>query len=269
MKKIIITSLMILTSNIFLVSQWGPKIKLEFINDEEQTAKLFFGVDSLATDGWDKNINFHYKDLTTDTTLTEDIDLPPPPPQRMYCRLLRDTTPGNICYSYADFRDIPSDTLFYHRYVVNIVWYSSSINPYINIKWGDLPDGIDSAKFRCYQWMNDDSVVNMREKSEILLDNEAYKICYVYVWFNKKHSGILNEKLDVILFPNPANELITFYNEDYNSYSIVNSAGSELSNGMLELNLNNHINTQNIPAGSYYMLLNKKGKNSNIPFIKK
>ena len=275
MRKAIILLVVVLTSSGVMFSQWGPKIKLEFENDIEQTARLFIGVDTLATDGYDDGVVFHYQDSLLDTTFTlmEDLDLPPPPPYTMYCRLIRDTTNPAGSYSYVDFKGIPADEdKFFHQYIITIVWFVESFDSaWININWGELPDGIDSAKFRCYQWMDDDYYVNMRDTNGVVLDNSAYKNCFVYVWYNKKHTDISYEnEEDIILYPNPSNDYISFYNENYTDYFIVNSAGEELMSGNLSPQSNNKINIRNIPAGAYTMLVNKRnGEKNSLPFVKR
>jgi hypothetical protein len=272
MKKIIIVITILLTSNLFIKAQWGPKIKLELKNDGIQTSKLFLGVDTQATDGWDKDIIFNFKDSTIDTTLSEDVDLPPAPMYQMYCRLVKDSNQATASYSYVDFRSIPTNTdIFFHKYWLNIVWYSETAFPKVYIKWGKLPNGIDSAKIHCREWMDDNLYINMQDVEGIELDNEAYKNCFIHIWYNKEHSGIEEPKLlDIVLYPNPTDNFINLYNENYDNYSIINSIGTEFINSKLKLVANNKIDIQGIPSGAYSIILtNKYGANERISFIKK
>jgi len=263
MKKII-TLIIILLTNTILNAQWGPKIRLDFESEAGQTQKIFIGVDAKATDGWDSAVVFEYND----TTITENYNLPPfPPPDYMYCALERDSI--NRYLSYVDMRGIPEDSIFFHKYTILIWWNATVLFPYIDVKWGQLPDGIDSAKFRCYQWMDDDYYVDMRENDGIRLDNQAYKDCYVYVWYNKKHIDIKEVQPNILLFPNPANDYITFYNENNTDYVIINYAGENMQNGNLQLNTKNNIDIAALPIGAYYILLNRNGEHKKHKFIKK
>jgi len=173
----------------------------------------------------------------------------------------------------VDMRAIPEDTMFYHKYTIRIWSYITNNDPYININWGTLPDGIDSAKFNCYHlWWNNDSTVNMRENKSLTLNNQAhasYIICYVYVWYNKKHIDIKEDKTNILLFPNPASNYITFYNENDTDWTIINYAGENMQHGNLLLNTNNNIDITALPVGAYYILLNRNGNYKKHKFIKK
>ena len=247
---------------------WGPKIKLNLTNDAEQSINLFIGVDSLATDGYDSGIVFRYKDSELDTTLREDYDLPPAAPQTMTCRLVKDSLNPTSSYSYVDFRSISNSDKFLHRYWINIRWYSTQ-NPKINLHWGKLPIGIDSAKIRCREWMdNDDFHINMHEVEGLELDNESYKNLFINVWFNKNHIGIKYDKdNNLILYPNPTDNYVNLLSNDYTYYSIRNILGEELMIGKIE---DNKINVVNLPQGVYILILNKNNNQSiSIPFVRK
>ena len=78
------------------------------------TKHLFIGVDSLATDGYDGGIVFTFGD----TTLTEDLDLPPFE-FGLVCRLIRDSNDPANTYTYVDMRGI-HDEPFFHKYTMLI-----------------------------------------------------------------------------------------------------------------------------------------------------
>lgn len=253
---------------------WGPKIKLDFINDVEDIIKLFIGVDSLATDGYDSGVVFHYKDSELDTMLMEDIDLPPPF-QNMACRLVKDSNNAASSYSYVDFRGIPTEAKFHHRYWVNIRWHKAdnvAQNRKINLHWGKLPDGIDSAKIRCREWWEDeDFYIDMRNVVGLELDNineAVYNNFFINVWFSKDVGITYNkDNKNLILFPNPADNYINLLNDDYTYYNIYNLVGEELMTGNIKDKV---ISVVDLSKGTYILILKKDNTTSDaISFIKK
>ncbi|MCL2039515.1 MAG: leucine-rich repeat domain-containing protein [Bacteroidetes bacterium] len=250
---------------------WGPKIKLDFTNDVSDRIKLFIGVDTLATDGYDSGIVFRYKDSTLDTNLIEDIDLPPPF-NNMTCRLVKDSNNATGSYSYVDFRGIPVETKFHHRYWINVRWHkadSATQIRKIKLNWGKLPEGIDSAKIRCREWWDTDLYINMHEAESLDLEDIndiVYNNLFIDIWFSKGVGITYNKDNNDLIFPNPTENYINLLDDDYTHYSIYNLVGEAQMSGKIE---DNKINVVNLPSGTYILILNKNNNSPAVPFIKK
>jgi len=256
---------------------FAPKFKITFNNEVNDTAKLYFGVDSQATDGWDADVPFIFED----TILKEDLDLPPIPPNSLSCRIIRDTLHPSDSYSYVDMRSIPEDKdEFCHKYIIKIFWTIQTNNPTICAVWGKLPKGIDSAKIRCYEWLDDNKFINMKNDESVILDNSAYKTMHLWVWYNKKNTCIYNSVITQDISPNPANDYIRVTDNNYSNYSIYDLAGNLIKYDIISnkhlfvVNLNNCDNTlfidiQNLIAGQYTIMFQcNNGNLTSYFFIK-
>lgn len=96
---------------------------------------------------------------------------------------------------------------------------------------------------------------NIQASSQPLLNNESFE-----------------NKPDLILFPNPANENIVIYNTnnivDTFSYKIIDLQGRIIKNGNSKIN--EKINVENLSAGNYIIQINTdNGLTTNRKFIKK
>ncbi|MDR0926354.1 MAG: T9SS type A sorting domain-containing protein [Ignavibacteria bacterium] len=249
--------------------QWGPKIKFEVTNDAKQRTNLYIGVDSNATDGYDKDVLFIYEA----DTLHEDMDLPPPPPKSMYVLLVKDSLNPYGSYSYVDMRSIPSNS-FFHKYRINIRWYNTG-NPWVNIHWGKLPSGIDSAKIHCYEWFDESYFFDMKGDTALRLDNEAYQNCDIYIWYNQNSalSDEPNVENYLTIFPNPVGDFLTFVTHsqitsyDNLHYSIYSMAGEQVLANSINTNM---IDVSSLMPGCYSIIIkNSNGDNIYNNFIKK
>lgn len=236
-------------------ADWGPKIKISTTNDVGQQGDCYIGVDVLASDGWDEGVIFNF-----DGQELKEYDCLPPmaPPGTIYCVIVRDSTLPYDSYTYTDFRGIPETKQFMHKYRLEVMWgpYSQKIN----IKWGKLPDGIDSAKFRCYEWFDATPDVDMRQVEEITIDNEALHRFDFTIYYNKDHSGIIEKSLDFIdIYPNVVEDYFYIDNLQFQSCEILNTCGSSVLH--LENLTENQINTKNLVSGLYFIkLIDNYGK---------
>lgn len=224
-------------------TEWGPKLELKFTNDAQQVRTLYIGVDANATDGYDSAVVFNFNGHE----LQEDIDLPPAPPNGLYCTLSKDTNDPYGTQSYVDFKGIPESTTFMKMYRVNLTWYITTYPATVKIDWGSLPAGIDSAKIRCYEWFDEEQYVNMEETENMLLDNEAYRTCYIWLWYNQGVSVNETEDKNALLYPNPTSEILNINDEI--QYAKIYSANGEL---MLTSNTN-QISVRHLPEGTYFI----------------
>lgn len=249
---------------------WGPKIKLEIMNDNEQNRKLYIGTDTNATNEWDKDVEFYY-----DTTkLIEDFDLPPAPPSDiMYCALIRDSTQPFDSYTYVDFRSIPkNESKFMHKYQMKIInWASNTDKPYITIKWDKIKNGIDSAKIRCYSWFDENKYVDMMTNNELITKNESDKVFDIIIWFNKDNLNI-NEKYEnnkTKLYPNPiVNELNIESDDEIMKYKIYSILGTIIE--QKNISKNAKIDMSKYNKGNYIIELeNQIGTKNYYNVIKK
>jgi hypothetical protein len=241
-----------------LKAQGGPKLQFTLTNEVGDISKVWLGVDSMATNGWDSAVVFTYKD----TSLMEDVDLPPFPPYGMICYIIKDSTRPYDSYSYVDFKSIPKNTKqFVHKYRFYIRWANVTAEPTINIDWGKLPDGIDSAKIRAWEWMDTNRFVNMKTDSIMLLDNQAYKNVDITIWYND-YVSIAEDKNEtkLLLYPNPATQFI-------NIKDLPPSTPVKIYSGMGELMYDGNessIFINELSNGTYFIKIGNKS----YPFVK-
>ncbi len=232
---------------------WGPKIKLKTVNDIGQSCICYIGVDAKATDGWDKDIIFYFDNKE----LKEYEFLPPPPPNSIYCVIVKDSLLPYDSDSYVDFKHIPEfEDKFKHKYRMNVVWGKYSQN--ITIKWGKLPVGIDSAHFSCYEWMDGTEPINMKEVEEILIDNEAHRRFDFTIWYNKKHTSINSKEHNFVNNINNnskiVNSIFPIEAGKYVNCMIMNICGGIVFNTDLDLK-DKELNIGHLMKGIYFMQL--------------
>lgn len=237
---------------------WGPKIKLKTVNDIGQYGICYIGVDENATDGWDKDVKFNFDG----EELVEYEFLPPAPPSSIYCVMIKDSLLPYDSESYVDFRGIPyyTDT-FIHKYRMNVTWGKYSQN--ITIHWGQLPDGIDSAKFSCYEWMDGIEPIDMKSVEEVNITNDAFRRFDFTIWYNKKQSGIeYNNSITSKL----VNDFLLVDETKYIYCSIINVCGADVFNTEIK---SNYIDLRNLPTGVYLVrLLDMHGNIDILKIIK-
>jgi hypothetical protein len=71
------------------------------------------------------------------------------------------------------------------------------------------------------------------------------------------------------VYPNPAQNMLTIVEngQSWNSYTILNSLGQELSNG--QLNSTQNINISDLSNGVYWLKVEEKQSSQVIKFVKK
>lgn len=113
----------------------------------------------------------------------------------------------------------------------------------------------------------------MKEYEEIELDNQAYKDCYINVWYNKTSSINGNSAENNTVTPNPADNYISIANDNYCYYSIFDANGNKIKKSNIKHIKNNSdisINIQMLSQGTYNIKLEKcNGTYKHYPFIKK
>ncbi len=265
MKKIILLFL-VLTHFSVLAETWGPKIKIHTSNDVGQVGDCYIGVDEKATDAWDKDVVFHFDGKQ----LKENEFLPPmPPPGTIYCVMVRDSLLPFDSYTYTDFRGIPENlTEFMHKYRLEVMWgkYSQKIT----IRWGKLPAGIDSAKFRCYEWLKSTPDINMKEVEEVIFDNNALQRFDFKIYYNKNNDNINELNTEFIdIYPNIVENDIYINHLKFNAYEIISSCGAKIANSKQTI-LNDKIKVSHLAQGIYFLkLFDRSNKIYFSKFIKK
>lgn len=227
----------------------------------QKPPKLYLGVDTRATDLFDKDIKFAVGD-----SLVEEFDLPPFAPYNHIYNVLTICCDYNndSIVSYVDFRSVPDDiNEFYYKYNFHIIWYrNSSPNLSIIMRWNKLPNGIDSAKLID---ITGDTSYDMNENDSVVITNPN-KIWYTYynveVWFNKSKSSIKEQRTSkqntLNIYPNPANDAIFVENNDeiqLSNYTILSLVGQKLDEGIYSNKgiYNNKININNLEKGLYFI----------------
>jgi len=258
----------ILKTAIFFISNtvgfsFGPIFKLELTNDNGKKQNVFVGVDSLATDGYDADIEFKFGD----TVLTENYDLPPFwMPGMMYCVLVRDSLEGNTTLTYVDIRSIPeNENKFFHHYKLEVLNWAASMyfDTELIINWGKLPDGIDSAKIILKVL---DSTIDMREKEKFILNNAFHTRFDIFVWYNKEHNFV-EETSEFEIFYFIENNFLTV-NNGSNNFEKINIY-SLLGTKIISSN-ENSIDIGGLAVGIYFVeLIDKTGQKIFNKFSKK
>jgi hypothetical protein len=267
----VILSDMILVNTKLMASINDAKLRINITNEiSQKTPTLYIGVDTNATDLYDKNVKF----IAFDTVIREE-DLPPFPPfDNIYAALLiccdEDNSSKEI-NSYVDFRAIPEDEdEFYRKYLFYISWNLNYLNA--TIKWDKLPNGIDSAKI--IDTLYTESInCNMNENDSVVVKNPTkhYNTLYIVkIWFNKNTGSIKerphSKQNKFTISPNPANDAIFIKNiitvdnitttNNVNeiqaiNYTILSLIGQKLDEGIY----NNKINISNLDKGLYFIKL--------------
>ncbi len=245
---------------------WGPKIKLEITDNNGLKNICYFGVDARATDAWDKDIIFEF-----DGNQLEENEFLPPPGFTLYSYMIKDTLMEADSQSYVDFREIPNERDdFMHKFRLRVNWGNSSN---ITINWGEIPEGIDSAKFRSYHWYDEDEYIDMLSNTEFQTDRRSNFIKFDFVvWYNKTASIKEKQNIFIETYPNPATDYIYLDMNKYKSYIIRNLCGQILCNSLESNNMsiNNSIDISGLSNGIYFIeLVGASGKIFFCKLIKK
>ena len=245
-------------------NNWGPKIKLEITDNNDTQNICYFGVDEKATDSWDKDVIFEF-----DGKQLQENEFLPPPGFSLYCYMVKDSLMESDSQSYVDFREIPKDLdNFKHKFRLRVNW---GISSNITIKWGDLPAGIDSAKFRSYHWYDEDQYIDMRSTPEFQTDRKSNFIKFDFIiWYNK-NSSIKEKQSPVFIntYPTPAVNYIYIDSNKYTSYTIRNLCGQIIYTDSNIINRNS-IEVSYLTSGIYLIeLVDTLGKISFGKLIKK
>ncbi len=243
---------------------FSSNIKLTIGNNvTNYKANLIAGVDSLATDGWDKLLEESFPTMfpmmtfaayleTTDSSETESNG------SKYYDLLWLD----------KDLKAVPiEETKFYRRYKVVFNWATATK---ITVNWNSkLQDGIDSA------FVLDalEGLVfkhKMDEVSNFEITNSGIRQFFLDIYFNKDKVTSVedeNNSANISIYPNPANGILNLNTtEEINSLAIYDLMGNMIEENLIENN-NNQLDISFLHCGDYYISVNyANGKKGTVKF---
>ncbi len=199
MKQTILISFLLIIgfSPLFSQFNWEAQLRLEN-NLGEKFDINYFGVKQNATDFLDLALG--EEDLPT---------IPVPEP-----------TLGAVFYinndiylwSYREYRAVPDSITFKKVYTLDVE-YGTAGNE-IDISWDKFGKEVDSAFI---EDIYDDVYiykVDMKANQTVHLTNHAARLQKITIYYNKSGSGVVeyNEKNDIFVYPNPAQDDILIQN---------------------------------------------------------
>ncbi len=239
--------LVLIACNLFSMSS---NLKVTLSNNS--TSKKFIltaGVDSLATDGWDKDL--------------EGISYPtvfPPNTFMAYLETIDSSQvneDGSKYYDYLwldkDLKVVPADIdKFHKRYkvvfnwglgtVVSVTWNNNQIDKHIDSAF--VVDAFDGLVFKH----------NMRDTNSFDIKNDGIRFFYIDVYFSKIPLSVSDVNSNQIeLYPNPTSGFINLNNYDeIKSIKLFDINGVDLSEN-IKMNINNMIDVSFIQSGLYFL----------------
>lgn len=134
---------------------------------------------------------------------------------------------GAQTFTYIDYKKEEETSRFRREYLLRGQFGASTIT----LSW-NIPDNqrLDSA-YMVDALTGDLFFVDMLEKEELQLDNDAWDMMKIVLVF--KASSSVNEKTEepIALYPNPTNDYVKINIDNIQSYKIFDSTGREVLNG--------------------------------------